>query len=144
MNGCYLGLDLTSRPAHPTAYAVLTDDPAQPPRLGYLAEDREILDCVNACGTWAVAIDAPLGLPDGWRCLDIPCGCGECLSPTEDRRRACEVELVRRGIPCFWTTRRSIIKSMVYRGIALQRSLLATGYQVLEVFPLRRQAHALG
>jgi predicted nuclease with RNAse H fold len=106
----YLGIDLTSGPDRPAAYSLL-DDGAAEVELGYVAEDEALLQMVAERRPWAVAIDAPLGLPTGWECLEEPCSCGRCVATVEDRRRVCEVELRQIGIPCFWTTRRSIIKT---------------------------------
>lgn len=130
----YLGIDLTSGATRPSAYALLTDVP-DTIELGYVGSDAALLNLVATRRPCVIAIDAPLGLPAGWQCLEEPCACGKCAAATEDRRRVCEVELRQRGIPCFWTTRRSIIKAMVSRAIALQEALTAEGTQVLEVYP---------
>lgn len=80
------------------------------------------------------AIDAPLSLPCGWHCLELPCRCGRCETPP-GTRRSCELALSRQGFGLFWTTKRSIIKPMVYRAIALRKELQAMGVEVIEVFP---------
>ncbi len=129
----YLGLDLTASTARATAYAVLED--------GCLAEhdlandDDDIAGVVSRTKPEMVGIDAPLGLPRGLGCLEEPCACGHCqLGPA--KLRACELELRRRlGVGCFFTTKRSIIKGMVYRGMALRVRLERVGCTVLEVYP---------
>jgi predicted nuclease with RNAse H fold len=52
--------------------------------------------------------------------------------------------LAQRGIACFWTTKRTIIKSMIYRATALKRQLEREGYSVLEVFPYATKRILLG
>ena len=49
--------------------------------------------------------------------------------------REAERELARRGIPLYFTTKRSIIKEMVYRAMRLASALRTGGLQVLEVDP---------
>ena len=38
-------------------------------------------------------------------------------------------------IGCFFTTKRSIIKTLIYRGLEIYRDLMDKGYQVVEVYP---------
>jgi predicted nuclease with RNAse H fold len=76
-----------------------------------------------------VAIDAPLSLPRGLCCLEEACPCRAVAL------KAAERELFRQGISLYATTKRSIIKPMVYRAMALRRSLEESGYAVLEVYP---------
>ncbi|MBI4234507.1 MAG: DUF429 domain-containing protein [Chloroflexi bacterium] len=136
----FLGLDLTNSPARASAYAVL-DSHVRVCALGYLRQDAEILACILDVKPTVVAVDAPLGLPQGMCCLEEGCPC----SPTSQRKgRACEQGLARLGIGCFYTTKRSIIKGMVYRGIALRRALEARGVAVLEVFPYASKVLLLG
>lgn len=79
-----------------------------------------------------MGMDCPLGLPVGLCCLEEDCAC----TPTSSLKgRECERELARRGISCYFTTKRSIIKDMVYRGMALRDSIAGHGIEVLEVYP---------
>ncbi len=52
--------------------------------------------------------------------------------------------LSRCRIPCYYTTKRSIIKDMVYRAIALKDEITARGYQVIEVYPYAAKVRLLG
>jgi predicted nuclease with RNAse H fold len=100
--------------------------------FGEFGEDEELLLILGRYGPSLVAIDAPLGLPLGLCCLEEGCPC----TPTLPHRgRVAEVELARMGIGCFFTTKRSIIKQVVYRGMKLARLLTSEGYQVIEVYP---------
>ena len=68
----------------------------------------------------------------GLCCLEEDCSC----TPLSARKgRECERKLARRGIGCYFTTKRSIIKTMVYRGMALRDALAEHGVEVLEVYP---------
>lgn len=79
-----------------------------------------------------MAVDAPLGFPLGQCCLEESCACKP-ASPLTGR--ACERELARLGIASFWTTKRSIIKPMVYAAIHLRAGLEARSIPALEVYP---------
>ena len=49
--------------------------------------------------------------------------------------RECERELARRAIGCYFTHKRSIIKSMVYWDMALRDTLTGHGVEMLEMYP---------
>ena len=88
-----------------------------------------------------VAIDAPLSLPRGLCCLEESC---PCQPANEVEGRGCERELAKRGIPCYFTTKKSIIKAMVYRGIRLKLELESVGYRVIEVYPYASKVRLWG
>ena len=139
----YLGVDLTASARTPAAYALL-DERLAVTALGFFRADEALLDLLAEHRPDIVALDAPLGLPGGWSCLDDPCSCNECSDAALDKRRTSEIELRRRGIPCYWTTRRSIIKQMVYRGIRLRSMLESRGCCVLEIFPYAAKVRLWG
>lgn len=58
--------------------------------------------------------------------------------------RSCERELARLGIGCFFTSKRSIIKRMVYRAMALSRQIEAIGGTPLEVYPYATKVRIFG
>ena len=137
----FLGIDLTGSGRRPSAYALLDDD-GDVLDLGYLGDDAEILRLVERRAPRFVALDAPFGLPRGLCCLEERCPC----SPESPQPgRACERELASRyGIPCFWTTKRTIIKAMVYRAIALRAALEERGAEVLETYPYAIKVRLFG
>lgn len=142
MNGICLGLDLTSLAERPTAYAVLDGDRLAD--IGFAQSDGDIFALADTARPNLIGIDAPLGLPKGLGCLEEPCACGRC-QPGPARIRACELELRRKlGVGCFYTTKRSIIKGMVYRGIALKQRFEASGFAVLEVYPFATRVRLWG
>lgn len=139
----YLGIDLTGTPARATTCAYLSPDLATV-ELADLHTDAELWGIALHYRPDVIAIDSPIGLPGGWRCLDDPCGCGQCAEPAADLRRRCEVELRQRGIACYWTTRRSIIRGMIYRAMALVPQLASTGARVIEVYPFGAKVRVWG
>ena len=127
----YLGIDLTSLPRRPTAYAVLHGDGSLVD-VGLAREDAELLALIDRWRPRFVAIDAPLSLPRGLCCLEETC---PCLPVAPNGLKAAERELFRQGISLYATTKRSMIKAMVYRAMGLRRTLEERGYVVLEVYP---------
>jgi len=97
-----------------------------------VGDDEEIIALAEEQRPALVAIDAPLSLPLGLCCLEDSCAC----RPVSSRKgRQCERELSALGIGCYYTTKRSIIKGMVYRAIALKEKLEKRGFTVIEVYP---------
>ena len=136
----FIGIDLTSSPKRPTACVGL-DDKLHLIFDDLLSGDADILESIASYRPRIVAIDAPLGLPKGLCCLEESCSC-QPLAPAKGR--ACERELSRRGIPSYYTTKRSIIKNMVYRAISLKREIDARGCEVIEVYPYATKVALFG
>jgi predicted nuclease with RNAse H fold len=88
-----------------------------------------------------VAIDAPLGLPEGLCCLEASCPCASARSPGI---RESEIAVRGLGYGLYHTTKRTIIRAMVYRGIALRRRLEARGLRVREVYPYATKVALFG
>lgn len=106
-----------------------------------MRQDSDILELVLKYQFDLVAIDAPLSLPKGLCCLEPDCPC----QPTaEVKGRSCEQELARQGIPCYFTTKKSIIKDMVMRGIRLKAELESMGFEVIEVYPYATKVRLFG
>lgn len=139
----FLGVDLTSSERKPTAYALLSED-LEIEALSTFHQDEEFFSLVRNYGPVIIGIDAPLGLPLGWHCLKDPCNCGQCFGPTVNLRRACEVELLRLKISFYWTTRKTFIKEMIYRAIAMRRNLESEGNSVVEVYPYATKVRLWG
>ena len=129
--GVVLGIDPTSSEAKPSACAVLDGDGSllalESPRT-----DDDILALARRHRPAIIAIDAPLGLPTGMDCLEETCSCA---SVHDFKGRVCERELLARGISLYVTTKRSIIREMIYRCRALVPRLEAMGCRVIEVYP---------
>lgn len=135
----YVGLDLSGR-ARASGYAVL-DARASLLASGLCGDDAEIIKLVERSGAGTVAIDCPLGLPAGLCCLESTCPCEPANAPGI---RASELAVRARGYGLYHTTKRSIIRPLVYRGIELRRTLEACGLRVLEVYPYATKAALFG
>lgn len=109
--------------------------------FGFLRTDSDIIAVVDLYSPEVIAIDAPLSLPLGLSHLekDLPCQIS-----SEKKGRACERELAQLGIPCYFTTERSIIKKMVCRGIELKNRLCHAGFKVIEVYPYASKVRLFG
>jgi len=136
----FLGIDLTSAEAKPSACLGL-DRELHLIYSGFLYQDSDILKVVSRHGFKVVAIDAPLSLPKGLCCLEESCSC---QPAAEGKGRSCERELAKQGIGLFRTTKKSIIKAMVYRGIRLKIELESMGYVVIEVYPYASKVRLFG
>ncbi len=135
----YVGIDLTGG-RRPTDLAAL-DERGCRVVFAQATTDDEIAATLARLGARLVAADSPMALPLGLCCLELTCDC----APIDPRPgRSAERALAARGIPCFWTTKRTIIKGMVYRAIALKSRLEAAGITVLEVYPYAVKRVLLG
>jgi predicted nuclease with RNAse H fold len=135
----FVGVDLTAG-KRPSDLAALDEGGRAVAFRCFLADD-ELVDAVIGLGARIVAIDSPMGLPAGLCCLEEVCGCAARENATG---RSAERALADRGISCFWTTKRTIIKAMIYRAIALKARLESTGFTVLEVYPYATKRILLG
>ncbi len=134
----FIGVDLTAG-KRPCDLAGLTASG----RVKFAAPttNAEIVHSIQALCGEIIAIDSPMGFPAGLCCLEESCGC----APTDGLTgRSAERELAKLGISCFWTTKRTIIKPMIYRAIELKATLEASGYVVLEVYPYAIKRLLLG
>jgi predicted nuclease with RNAse H fold len=135
-----IGLDLTSSPEKATAYAVLTKE-MDIVAEGFVTGDEEIIALAEEQRPTLLAVDAPLSLPLGLCCLEESCPCRP-VSPRKGRQ--CERELSALGIGCYYTTKRSIIKRMVYRAITLRERLEGQGFAIIEVYPYASKVRLFG
>ena len=126
-----LGVDLSASPKRASFYAVL-DGGGKLACLDKFQTFDELLECLELHKPSLIAIDAPLSLPLGLDCLEEGHDCATIL---EQKGRASEQELARMHIGCFFTTKRSIIKTLIYRGLEIQRELVKRGCEVIEVYP---------
>ena len=126
-----LGIDLSASPKRGSYYALI-DGQAKLMHLDHFKQFDELLGFLEVYEPSLIAIDAPLYLPLGLDCLEESHSC----SPTlEHKGRTAEQELARMHIGCFFTTKRSIIKTLIYRGLELHKDLVERGYEVIEVYP---------
>ena len=126
-----IGIDLSASGKTKSHFAIL-DKQATLEELGAFQDYDELLAALEKHQPTLVAIDAPLCLPQGLCCLEEGCSC---VLYQGRKGRVSEMELARMGIGCFYTTKRSIIKRLIYRGVWLRNNLINRGYQVIEVYP---------
>jgi predicted nuclease with RNAse H fold len=139
----FFGIDLTSTEAKPSACLGL-DGNLQLIYLGFLTENRDIVALLNFYSPQVIAIDAPLSLPLGLCCLEESCPC----KPKFPRKnRQCDQELRQHGIPCYPTSKKTFIKSLIYRGIELKTSIgreVKQAGQIIEVYPFASNVRLFG
>ncbi len=136
----FIGIDLSSSPIKFSACIGL-DKQLSVAFFGFLGADSDIVAIVDSQASHLIAIDAPLSLPEGLCCLEESC---DCQPNKVEKGRECERELARLGIASYFTTKRSIIKGMVYRGIKLRKELESQGCQVIEVYPYASKVRLWG
>jgi len=123
-----LGIDLRSGPRYPTGVALL-DSRLRASWFTIARTNEDLLAAVDRFRPSIVAIDAPLGLPEGRCCADPACECAR-FGIMREVDRICAAAGYR-PFP-------SLLPSMVgltLRGIALHTILEASGYRVIEVYP---------
>ena len=126
----YFGLDFASL-GHTSGYCVL-DATGALCDIGLVGDDAEIIALIERSGARTVAIDCPLGLPAGLDCLDPA---HPCTATSPKGIRESELAVRALGYGLYFTTKKTIIRAMAERGIALRRTLEARGLRVLEVYP---------
>ena len=95
--------------------------------------DDDLTELAEAWCPSIIAIGTPLGLPTGNCCLESSC---ECRAVNRDHKgRQSELELSRIGISCFPTSKGSIVRKLIYRGIEVAARLRNAGFEVIEVYP---------
>ncbi len=123
-----MGIDLRSGARYPTGLAVLDLDR----RLRLLTTIRTDEEIEAAVARWRpdlIAIDAPLGLPEGRCCTDKTCECAR-FGISREIDRLCAAL----GYRPFPTLLPSMI-GLTLRGSALAGRLVERGERVVEVYP---------
>lgn len=126
------GVTLRISPSHPSSLAVLNHQ-SQLVHLAPFNTDPELLQLVGTYQPTLIAIGSPLCLPTGLP--DLEPSSNTRAAPPENRGRQLERELSSIGIPCFFTSRGSVIRPLIYRGIGLKGEFHLRGYEVIEVYP---------
>ena len=126
------GVDLRASPNRLSSVVALNGR-AEFSFLNTFSEDTELFQMGETHQPSVIAIGAPLSLPAGLCCLEDTCPC-DTATPQKKGRQS-ELELSRMGISCFFTNKRSIIRTLIYRGVELSHRLREQGYEVIEVYP---------
>jgi len=117
-----VGVDLAGSPRRPTGLCELRGLTAE---THIAFSDDDILELVRQARPALVPIDAPLSLPKGRRTIHDRTGA---------HLRACDRELLRRGIRFFPITL-GPMRMLTERGLALKRRLRAMGLRTVECYP---------
>lgn len=138
-----MGLDLTNGPARASTCALVrwAGGAATLLALADHHADAALLAQAAAWNPALVAIDAPLTFPLGLDCLEAD---HPCVPVAAGQGRAAERALSRAGIGSYYTTKRSLIKPMIYRARALAAAWQATGRVVIEVYPYASKVRLWG
>ncbi|MEZ4504133.1 MAG: DUF429 domain-containing protein [Dehalococcoidia bacterium] len=123
-----LGIDLRSGPRYPTGLAVL-DSSRRIREIAVVRTDEAILEAIERHRPTIVAIDAPLGLPEGRCCTDPTCSCAS-AGIMREVDRICAAA----GYRPFPALLPSMV-GLTLRGIELHRVLTEAGRHVIEVYP---------
>ena len=127
-----LGVDLRASPRRLSTVVAL-DHLSTITFMNPFREDDELAEIAQTNQPELITIGAPLGLPSGLCCLETSCNC--CFEQPQRKGRLLELELSRMGISCFFTNKGSIIRNLIYRGMALSCRLRGLGFEVLETYP---------
>ena len=126
------GIDLRASPKR-FSTLVAVDGQSRLSFLSRFGDDTELFQMARNHQPGVIAIGAPLSLPSGLCCLETSCECSPL--PPQKKGRQSELELTQMGIGCFFTSKRSIVRNLIYRGVALSSQLISLGFQVIEVYP---------
>ena len=127
-----LGVNLRASPKRPSIVVGL-DCQSQIVLTERFSDDDELVGIAQEYMPRLIAVGTPLNLPAGLCCLETSCLC-DFASP-QMKGRTLELELSRMGISCFFTTKTSIVRDLIYRGIEINRRLINLGHEVIEVYP---------
>lgn len=127
-----LGVNLRASPKRPSVVVGL-DCRSQVVLTGRFSDDDELVEIAQEYKPRLIAVGSPLNLPAGLCCLETSCLC-DFASPRM-KGRTLELELSHMGISCFFTTKTSIVRDLIYRGVEVNRRLVSLGHEVIEVYP---------
>ena len=127
-----LGVGLRASPNRPSTVVAL-ECQSKVIFMNSFGDDDDLAQMAQSLDPQLIAIGAPLGLPSGLSCLETSCPCT--FDVPQRKGRLLELELSRMGISCFFTNKGSIIRSLIYRGIALSQRLRELGFEVIETYP---------
>ncbi len=128
----YMGVDLKTSARQSSSLSVIDSD-SRIVHLGDFHSDEELMEAAETHNPSLIAIGSPLTLPSGLCCLEDACDCQ--MDSPEMKGRQAELELARMGISCFFTNKKSIVASLVYRAVELNRRMKERGNHIIEVYP---------
>ncbi len=118
-----VGVDLAGSPKRNTGICLLKGMTIL--SFATVFTDDEIIAFIIHAAPELIAIDAPLSIPPGRTSLE---------ERTGEHFRACDRELMKRGIRFFPITL-GPMRSLTMRGMRLKELLVRRGYPVIEIYP---------
>lgn len=132
------GLDPAGSVQRPSGCALI-DDALRVVGVARLFTDKEILAFFSGYkeNLAYLGLDGPCGLPQGLGlcCFDPEVKDCPCRQTSGEKGRIAEMELARRGIGCFFTTKKAFAKAWVRRSLEFYRMLTDKGFRILEIYP---------
>ena len=127
-----MGVDLRTSPNLASTVVILNYQ-AEVVDIQFAHTDDDLIGLARTAEPSIIALGTPLGLPEGNCCLESAC---DCRAVSRDHKgRQSELELSRIGISCFPTSKGSIVRKLIYRGIEVSARLRGAGSEVIEVYP---------
>jgi len=126
--------------AKPSTFAIIDDKL----NIETLVDNNELstgfLSKLTDSNISVIAIDSPLGFPSGMCCLEEDCPC----KASNGNGRLAERELSKIGISSYYTTKKTIIKPMIYKAIKWAKFLRHYGFRVIEIYPYATKVRLFG
>ena len=132
------GIDMAS--AKPSTFAFIDDKLNVESLVDYGELSKGFVAKLTDSDVSVVAIDSPLGFPKGMCCLEDSCPC----KSLDGNGRLAERELSKMGISSYYTTKRTIIKPMIYKAIRWAKFLRHYGFTVIEIYPYATKVKLFG
>ncbi len=132
------GIDMAS--AKPSTLAFIDDKFNIETLVDYGELTQGFIAKLTDSNVSVVAIDSPLGFPNGMCCLEDSCLC----KPLNGNGRLAERELSKMGISSYYTTKKTIIKPMIYKAIKWAKMLRHYGFTVIEIYPYATKVRLFG
>ncbi len=93
----------------------------------------QLYDLISTINPNTVALGSPTSLPLELCCLEIDCGCTYDIDG--NKGRVSEIQMASMSISCFYTTRGSISRTLIYRSMDIFKTLTELNYKVIETYP---------
>ncbi len=132
------GIDMAS--AKPSTFAFIDDKLVVNTLVDYNELSHELFINLMEGNVSVIAIDSPLGFPSGMCCLEESCPC----QASNGNGRLAERELSKLGISSYYTTKKTIIKPMIYKAIQWTQVLRNHGFKVIEIYPYATKVRLFG
>tara|TARA_A100001037_G_scaffold281159_1_gene284558 strand:+ start:14906 stop:15532 length:627 start_codon:yes stop_codon:yes gene_type:complete len=128
----FAGLHIRANEKYPSTVVLINQDLKATDTYTFKT-DTELYALINDLSPTILGIGSPTSLPLGLCCLEPNCNCQYAI--TGNKGRVSEIQMASMSISCFYTTRGSISKNLIYRSINIYNSLSSSGHKVIETYP---------